>query len=486
MAQDRVLGEQVDIIDLTGDIATNATAIGNIATGLANDETASADLAAGLDHADIGTGAGTNTHLQIDQHIAATDIHFTTINGLGDVNAPSPAEGNVLSWQGGSSTWIPGVRVENPMTVSLDTAGFSLFTTDVTTATAADTITIQAGNNNYASGNQNAGGIDILAGVGTNKNYGGAINIKAGASDNYFGSVLTIQGGDGNYAGGNGIAGKIEILGGYGLLPGVKGGAVEIDGGFSQAGLGGAVHITGGGSGSTTGSGAGDVNIVGGRNNNNTTPQAGGDVNIFGGATLAGGESGSVNIKAAGESNNTAGSVNILLPGTGSAGTASISIYSTSIRYIELKSPEAILGNRTWILPQDDPTLVAGYSLTTDIDGVLSFAEPVYKPLIISSDISTSRELVLGDAGNMVTMNNALANDLVIPTNATVAFAIGTEVVISQFGVGQTTFVSGGTGSPPTVTIHSTSGLVTLAEQYSAATIIKVATDAWLLTGDLV
>jgi hypothetical protein len=63
--------------------------------------------------------------------------------------------------------------------------------------------------------------------------------------------------------------------------------------------------------------------------------------------------------------------------------------------------------------------------------------------------------------------------------NSSVAFPIGTAITILQTGAGQITVVpvSG-------VTINSTPGLK-IRTQWAAASLIKRATDTWVLVGDL-
>ena len=93
---------------------------------------------------------------------------------------------------------------------------------------------------------------------------------------------------------------------------------------------------------------------------------------------------------------------------------------------------------------------------------------------------TASYTLVLADAGIGVTMSNASANNLTVPTNASVAFPIGTTVLIASIGVGQTTIVASGG-----VTINSAGGALKLRVRYSSGTLIKTATDTWLLLGDI-
>ena len=100
----------------------------------------------------------------------------------------------------------------------------------------------------------------------------------------------------------------------------------------------------------------------------------------------------------------------------------------------------------------------------------------------IANNVQTANyTLALADDGKLISMNlTATANTLTIPLNATVAFPIGTQILIEQRGTGQTTIAITATG-----TLNSAGSLVLLASQFSTATIIKTATDTWLLMGDL-
>jgi hypothetical protein len=63
--------------------------------------------------------------------------------------------------------------------------------------------------------------------------------------------------------------------------------------------------------------------------------------------------------------------------------------------------------------------------------------------------------------------------------NSSVAFPTGSQINIIQTGAGQVT-VAGAGG----VTVNATPGLK-LRAQWSAATLVKRATDTWVLIGDL-
>jgi hypothetical protein len=90
--------------------------------------------------------------------------------------------------------------------------------------------------------------------------------------------------------------------------------------------------------------------------------------------------------------------------------------------------------------------------------------------------------LALADADTkMVEIASASPNSLTVPANSSVALPVGTAILIKQGGVGQTTVVAD-TGVTVNVRAALTLGL---AGQYAIATLIKEATDTWLLAGDL-
>ena len=91
-----------------------------------------------------------------------------------------------------------------------------------------------------------------------------------------------------------------------------------------------------------------------------------------------------------------------------------------------------------------------------------------------------SYTVTLADANKLIEINNASANALGVPLNSTDAFPIGTQILVTQLGTGQTTIT-------PTsgVTLRSSGGKLKIAAQYGIATLIKRATDEWYVAGDL-
>ncbi len=85
----------------------------------------------------------------------------------------------------------------------------------------------------------------------------------------------------------------------------------------------------------------------------------------------------------------------------------------------------------------------------------------------------------LSERDSMIEMGSASALTLTVPSNATVAWPVGTSIDILQTGAGQVT-IAAGAG----VTINGTPGLK-LRTQWSGVTLFKRATDTWVVYGDL-
>lgn len=97
----------------------------------------------------------------------------------------------------------------------------------------------------------------------------------------------------------------------------------------------------------------------------------------------------------------------------------------------------------------------------------------------INAQTGTSYTLVLGDLAKLITMDNSSAMTLTVPENASVAFAVGDKIDILRKGAGTLTIA--GTGS---ASVNATPGLK-LRAQWSSATLVKLATNTWVLIGDL-
>jgi collagen type VII alpha len=104
--------------------------------------------------------------------------------------------------------------------------------------------------------------------------------------------------------------------------------------------------------------------------------------------------------------------------------------------------------------------------------------------VVTNAQTGTTYTLILADAGKNVEMNNASANTLTVPPNSSVAYPIGTQITVIQTGAGTTTIAQ---GSGVTVNFYSPTSAATrtIKGQWGAATLIKRATDTWVLIGNL-
>ncbi len=100
-------------------------------------------------------------------------------------------------------------------------------------------------------------------------------------------------------------------------------------------------------------------------------------------------------------------------------------------------------------------------------------------PTSTNAQSGTTYTLVLEDAGKIIEVSNSSAITLTIPTNASVAYPVGTQITVLQTGAGQITVAA-----PSGGTLNATPG-TKLRTQWSSATLLKRATDTWVLIGDL-
>jgi hypothetical protein len=143
-------------------------------------------------------------------------------------------------------------------------------------------------------------------------------------------------------------------------------------------------------------------------------------------------------------------------------------------------------GDKTFATLNKTAVGLANVDNTSDANKPVSSATQTALDAKTNKLITTNRQtasytLVLSDADKLVEMNVATANNLTIPLNSSVAFATGTQILLAQYGAGQTTIV-------PTsgVTVRSNGSKRKLNVQYSGATLIKIAENEWYLFGDIV
>lgn len=97
-----------------------------------------------------------------------------------------------------------------------------------------------------------------------------------------------------------------------------------------------------------------------------------------------------------------------------------------------------------------------------------------------NSQSSSSYTLVLTDRDKLVEINDTSGATLTVPTNSSVSFPIGTQILVVQSGAGQCTIIPS-----VGVNLYAEGSKVKTVGQYALATLVKCDTDSWYLGGNL-
>jgi hypothetical protein len=100
--------------------------------------------------------------------------------------------------------------------------------------------------------------------------------------------------------------------------------------------------------------------------------------------------------------------------------------------------------------------------------------------LIPFNEQTSDYTLQLSDKGKIVEVSTGVTGTITIPTDISVAFPTGTQVLVMRGGTGAVG-ITGDVG----VTVYAAQGYLNLSYQYSAATLVKKAADTWYIFGDL-
>ena len=121
------------------------------------------------------------------------------------------------------------------------------------------------------------------------------------------------------------------------------------------------------------------------------------------------------------------------------------------------------------------PAATGDILTASTVNGLVTFT--------VGSDQTADYTAVLTDQYQvLVPMNKATAVAFKIPTNASVAFPVGTAITILNKGAGTVTISAVTAGTTTILSSGSTAASPTLA-QYKTAVCIKTATDTWYVAG---
>ena len=123
------------------------------------------------------------------------------------------------------------------------------------------------------------------------------------------------------------------------------------------------------------------------------------------------------------------------------------------------------------------PTVTGDVLTSTIINGLVAFT--------INAQTGATYTAVTADQYQvLVTMSNASANAFKIPTNASVAFPVGTVITVMNIGAGTCTISAVTSGTTTVLSGGATAASPNLA-QYRSAACIKTGTDAWYIVGSI-
>lgn len=130
------------------------------------------------------------------------------------------------------------------------------------------------------------------------------------------------------------------------------------------------------------------------------------------------------------------------------------------------------------LVPDTEGPLTGDNPLKIDTQG-LYVDGLVASRLFISTVVANTYQPDGADENTLVMLDDATGVAVTLPTNATAPVPIGAQIHFRQTGAGQVVFAA-----EAGATVVGTPGLK-LRAQNSVGTAIKIATNAWLLSGDL-
>ena len=121
------------------------------------------------------------------------------------------------------------------------------------------------------------------------------------------------------------------------------------------------------------------------------------------------------------------------------------------------------------------PAATGDILTASTVNGLVTFT--------VNADQTADYTAVLADQYQcLVPMNKATSVAFKIPTNASVAFPVGTAITVLNKGAGTVTISAVTSGTTTVLSAGAVAASPTLA-QYKTAVCIKTATDAWYVVG---
>jgi hypothetical protein len=156
---------------------------------------------------------------------------------------------------------------------------------------------------------------------------------------------------------------------------------------------------------------------------------------------------------------------------------------ATNSQYSGLAASKEDVSNKSTSVTTDQasntkyPSVKSVYDWAVGLFATISNLDLKTNKLVVANRQTASYTLVLSDADKLVEMNVGSANNLTVPSSV---FAAGNQIILAQYGAGQTTIVAGSG-----MTIRSNGGKLKLNAQYSGATLVFISSSEAYLFGDI-
>lgn len=137
------------------------------------------------------------------------------------------------------------------------------------------------------------------------------------------------------------------------------------------------------------------------------------------------------------------------------------------------------LTNKTLTTPTIGSFTNAEHNHTNSAGGATLTGGAIY--YTVTQSTGTSYTLALSDSGKVIPFNLTATGTVTVPLNSSVAFPTGSVVNIIQAGTGAV-LVTGASG----VALRSENNKYRLKAQYSLGGVVKIATNEWVVFGNLV
>lgn len=161
---------------------------------------------------------------------------------------------------------------------------------------------------------------------------------------------------------------------------------------------------------------------------------------------------------------------------------------TTSAHGINNKVDSSIYNNHVALIASESIKGHLQIANTTEVLNAIE-ATKVITPATLESKLvdygnivnkSASFIIALTDRNKTIVMTGTATQTVTIPANSSVAFKVGTQIIVIQQGTGTVTFTPASA-----VTLYSKDTKRIIDGQYTGITLIKTATDTWLLVGAL-